>query len=88
MGEAGVSVDTWHWIGGRRVASPGTLTDLSPSYEQPLAEAARAAKPRRRRCRRPGCERRLGADPPQANSAYAGGIIMGRTWPARPATPP
>ncbi|HUL26596.1 MAG TPA: aldehyde dehydrogenase [Streptosporangiaceae bacterium] len=47
MGEAsvaGVTVDTRHWIGGRRVASPGTFTDLSPIDEQPLAEIARGGE--------------------------------------------
>jgi len=47
MGEAsvaGVAVDTRHWIGGRRVASPGTFTDLSPIDEQPLAEVARGGE--------------------------------------------
>ncbi|HKA96404.1 MAG TPA: aldehyde dehydrogenase [Streptosporangiaceae bacterium] len=38
---AGVSVDTRHWIGGRRVASAGTFTDFSPIDERPLAEVAR-----------------------------------------------
>src|SRR5581483_1557571 len=38
---AGVAVDTRHWIGGRRVASAGTFTDLSPIDEKPLAEVAR-----------------------------------------------
>jgi 5-carboxymethyl-2-hydroxymuconic-semialdehyde dehydrogenase len=43
---AGVEVDTWHWIGGRRVAAVppgegGTFTDLSPIDEKPLAEVAR-----------------------------------------------
>jgi 5-carboxymethyl-2-hydroxymuconic-semialdehyde dehydrogenase len=38
---AGVAVNTRHWIGGRRVASPGTFTDLSPIDGQPLAEVAR-----------------------------------------------
>src|SRR5262244_888384 len=38
---AGVALDTRHWIGGRRVASPATFTDLSPIDEQPLAEVAR-----------------------------------------------
>jgi aminomuconate-semialdehyde/2-hydroxymuconate-6-semialdehyde dehydrogenase len=38
---AGVAIDTRHWIGGRRMASPGTFTDLSPIDEQPLAEVAR-----------------------------------------------
>ena len=35
---AGVGVDTRHWIGGRRVESAATFTDLSPIDEQPLAE--------------------------------------------------
>lgn len=34
----GVGVDARHWIGGRRVASPATFTDLSPIDERPLAE--------------------------------------------------
>jgi aminomuconate-semialdehyde/2-hydroxymuconate-6-semialdehyde dehydrogenase len=38
---AGVDVDTRHWIGGRRVASAGTFTDLSPIDEQPVADIAR-----------------------------------------------
>jgi aminomuconate-semialdehyde/2-hydroxymuconate-6-semialdehyde dehydrogenase len=37
---AGVAVDTRHWIGGRRVASASTYTDLSPIDEQPIAEVA------------------------------------------------
>src|SRR5262247_1181599 len=41
---AGVAVDTRHWIGGRRVASPGTFTDFSPIDEQPLAEVARGGE--------------------------------------------
>ena len=35
---AGVTVDTRHWIGGRRVASQATFTDVSPIDEQPLAQ--------------------------------------------------
>src|SRR5690349_19558112 len=34
----GVEVDTRHWVGGERVASDGTFTDVSPIDEQPLAE--------------------------------------------------
>src|SRR5690242_18260756 len=41
---AGVAVDTRHWMGGRRVASPGTFTDLSPIDGQPLAEVARGGE--------------------------------------------
>src|SRR5215469_13261822 len=41
---AGVAVDTRHWIGGRRVASPATFTDLSPIDEQPLAQIARGSE--------------------------------------------
>src|SRR6266699_2454375 len=37
---AGVEVDTRHWIGGRRVASAETFTDISPIDEQPLADIA------------------------------------------------
>jgi 5-carboxymethyl-2-hydroxymuconic-semialdehyde dehydrogenase len=38
---AGIDVDTRHWIGGRRVASPETFTDLSPLDGSTLAEIAR-----------------------------------------------
>ena len=34
----GVEVDTRHWIGGERVASESTFTDISPIDEQPIAE--------------------------------------------------
>ena len=34
----GVEVDTRHWIGGQRVASASTFTDISPIDETPLAE--------------------------------------------------
>ncbi|MEV4255440.1 aldehyde dehydrogenase, partial [Spirillospora sp. NPDC049652] len=37
---AGVAVDTGHWIGGERVPSAGTFTDVSPIDERPLAEIA------------------------------------------------
>ena len=33
----GVTVDTRHWIGGQRVASARTFSDISPIDEQPLA---------------------------------------------------
>jgi 5-carboxymethyl-2-hydroxymuconic-semialdehyde dehydrogenase len=36
----GVEVDTRHWIGGRRVGSASTFTDVSPIDEQPLAQIA------------------------------------------------
>jgi aminomuconate-semialdehyde/2-hydroxymuconate-6-semialdehyde dehydrogenase len=36
----GVRVDTRHWIGGRRVASAATFTDVSPIDEQPVAEVS------------------------------------------------
>jgi aminomuconate-semialdehyde/2-hydroxymuconate-6-semialdehyde dehydrogenase len=36
----GVSVDTRHWIGGRRVASAETFTDISPIDETPIAEVS------------------------------------------------
>lgn len=38
---AGTAVDTRHWIGGVRVGSASTFTDISPIDEQPLAEIAR-----------------------------------------------
>jgi 5-carboxymethyl-2-hydroxymuconic-semialdehyde dehydrogenase len=40
----GVPVDTRHWIGGRRVASPSTFTDISPIDEQPLAQMSAAGE--------------------------------------------
>jgi len=39
----GVEVDTRHWIGGVRVASESTFTDLSPIDEQPIAEVSAGA---------------------------------------------
>jgi aminomuconate-semialdehyde/2-hydroxymuconate-6-semialdehyde dehydrogenase len=36
----GVAVDTRHWIGGERVGSTATFTDVSPIDEQPLADVA------------------------------------------------
>src|SRR5215831_1194767 len=41
----GVTVDTRHWIGGRRVESARTFTDISPIDEQPLAEVAAGGTP-------------------------------------------
>ncbi|WP_328773257.1 aldehyde dehydrogenase [Streptomyces sp. NBC_00286] len=38
---AGVTVDTRHWIGGQRLASPGTFTDLSPIDGSVLGEISR-----------------------------------------------
>ncbi|WP_049650717.1 aldehyde dehydrogenase [Kitasatospora sp. MY 5-36] len=38
---AGVAVDTRHWIGGERVASAGTFTDVSPVDGAVLGEIAR-----------------------------------------------
>jgi aminomuconate-semialdehyde/2-hydroxymuconate-6-semialdehyde dehydrogenase len=38
---AGVDVDTRHWIGGRRVSSPGTFGDVSPIDEATIAQVAR-----------------------------------------------
>jgi aminomuconate-semialdehyde/2-hydroxymuconate-6-semialdehyde dehydrogenase len=38
---AGVTVDTRHWIGGRRVGSAETFTDISPIDGRPLAGIAR-----------------------------------------------
>jgi aminomuconate-semialdehyde/2-hydroxymuconate-6-semialdehyde dehydrogenase len=34
----GVEVDTRHWIGGERVSSESTFTDISPIDEQPIAQ--------------------------------------------------
>jgi acyl-CoA reductase-like NAD-dependent aldehyde dehydrogenase len=41
---AGVSVSTEHFIGGERIPSAETFTDLSPIDEQPLAEIARGGQ--------------------------------------------
>ncbi|MET8766761.1 aldehyde dehydrogenase [Streptomyces sp. NPDC004658] len=38
---AGVAVDTRHWIGGERIASSGTFTDVSPIDGSTLGEIAR-----------------------------------------------
>jgi aminomuconate-semialdehyde/2-hydroxymuconate-6-semialdehyde dehydrogenase len=37
----GVDVSTEHWIGGRRVPSAGTFTDVSPIDEEPIAQVSR-----------------------------------------------
>ena len=37
----GVEVDTRHWIGGERVTSETTFTDISPIDEQPIADLGR-----------------------------------------------
>jgi aminomuconate-semialdehyde/2-hydroxymuconate-6-semialdehyde dehydrogenase len=36
----GVEVDTRHWIGGQRISSQTTFSDISPIDEQPIAEIA------------------------------------------------
>ncbi len=41
---AGVEVSTDHFIGGRRVSSDGTFTDLSPIDAEPIAEVARGGE--------------------------------------------
>jgi len=41
---AGVEVDTRHWIGGRRIGSERTFTDVSPVDESPIAEIARGTE--------------------------------------------
>ena len=41
---AGVPVALDHWIGGRRVASPRTFSDLCPIDESPLASVSRGGK--------------------------------------------
>ncbi|MCE1177554.1 MAG: aldehyde dehydrogenase [Micrococcales bacterium] len=40
----GVKVDTRHWIGGERVASAATFTDISPIDETPIAEVSAGGK--------------------------------------------
>ena len=40
----GVTVDTRHWIGGERVASESTFTDVSPIDESVLGEIARGGQ--------------------------------------------
>jgi aminomuconate-semialdehyde/2-hydroxymuconate-6-semialdehyde dehydrogenase len=39
----GVAVDTRHWIGGQRVKSKATFSDISPIDEQPIAEISAGA---------------------------------------------
>ena len=41
---AGVSVSTDHWIGGERVTSAATFTDISPITEETIAEVARGGE--------------------------------------------
>jgi len=41
----GVEVDTRHWIGGERIPSQMTFTDISPIDEQPLAEISAGSAP-------------------------------------------
>ena len=41
---AGVEVSTEHFIGGERVGSDGTFTDISPIDAKPLAEVARGGE--------------------------------------------
>ena len=41
----GVEVDTRHWIGGERVKSETTFTDISPIDEQPIAEVSAGSTP-------------------------------------------
>ena len=91
---AGVAVDTRHWIGGRRVASPGTFTDLSPIDGQPLAEVARggeaevaAAVQAAREAFGGGRGPRHRTGPPSCTrspTALSGGSRICRRW--RPAT--
>lgn len=64
---AGVAVDPRHWIGGRRAASAGTFTDVSPIDEQPIAEVAR------------GGAAEVDAAVAAAHSAFAGW----RRWPVK-----
>ncbi len=40
----GVEIDTRHWIGGRRVPSDDTFTDLSPIDERAIAQVARGGR--------------------------------------------
>ena len=54
----GVGVDTRHWIGGQRVSSAETFTDVSPIDESPLGEIC-AGGPSRGGRRRRGRARRL-----------------------------
>jgi hypothetical protein len=53
---AGVEVDARHWIGGRRVGSERTFTDVSPVDESPIAEIARGGRPTLLAGARPGSE--------------------------------
>ena len=41
---AGVDVDTRHWIGGQRIASPETFDDVSPVDGRVLGQVARGGR--------------------------------------------
>jgi len=41
----GVEVDTRHWIGGERIKSDTTFTNISPIDEQPIAEISAGSAP-------------------------------------------
>lgn len=62
---AGVSVSTEHFIGGRRVASDDTFTDISPITEEPIAEVAR------------GCDREAGLAVEAAEQAFPAWAALG-----------
>ena len=42
---AGVDIDTRHWVGGSRLASPTTFTDISPIDGAQLGEISRGGQP-------------------------------------------
>jgi betaine-aldehyde dehydrogenase/5-carboxymethyl-2-hydroxymuconic-semialdehyde dehydrogenase len=62
---AGVSVSTEHWIGGERVGSEATFTDISPIDERPLGQIAR------------GGRREAGLAVEAAQGAFAGWAALG-----------
>ena len=66
-------VDTRHWIGGKRIASPATFPDISPIDGTVLAEIAHggAIEVDARRRRRPGRVSLLGRHIPGRAGAGA-----------------
>ena len=64
---AGVEVSTEHFIGGERVGSDATFTDISPIDAEPIAEVAR------------GGEREADLALASARDAFPGWAALGAT---------
>jgi len=79
MSAAVSSGDGRHWIGGRRVASARTFTDLSPIDESPLAEISRGGPAEVEAAVRAAADAypRWAATPPDDRAAILGAIADG-----------